>query len=144
MKVLQQRNLLFKLNSYAGWNTATNSTGWSIAQGILSLNMSADNKNRLLLTRYLDDWVYQANVRSYVARQLNIFPGQGTKLTLGDKTMPAQINADRMTMEFIDRYLPYLGLKAVKVEFPWDRLFEADIDVSTNPNTYAKHYFGIQ
>lgn len=144
LQVLRQRDLLFKLNSYAGWNTATNSTGWSIAQGILSLNMTSDNKNRLLLTRYLDDWVYQANVRSLVVRQLNIFPGQGTKLTLGDKNMPAEINADRLTKAFLDRYLSFLGIKAIKVEFPWDRLFEADIDVSTNPNAYTKHYFGIQ
>lgn len=141
MRVLLKKDLLFKLNSYAGWNTATNSTGWAIAQGILSLHMNADDKNKLLMTRYINDWIYQANVRQDVARAFNIFPGNGTRLVLGDKAEPAQIETQKMTREFFDQYLPFLHIKAVKVDFPWNRLFEADIRVSQNPDEYVKRYF---
>lgn len=141
MRLLAKRHLLFKLNSYAGWNTATNSTGWSIGQGILSLHMKPEDKNKLLLMRYVDDWLYQANVRQTVARALNIFPGQGTKLLLGDKIEPAQIDAQQMAQEFFNEQLPFLQIRAVKVDFPWDRLFEADIQISRNPDEYEKRFF---
>ncbi len=141
MRVLLKKGLLFKLNSYAGWNTATNSTGWAIAQGILSLHMNTDDKNKLLMTRYINDWIYQANVRQEVARAFNIFPGRGTRLALGDKVEPAQIEAQKMTKEFFDQYLSFLHIKAVKVDFPWNRLFEADIQISQNPDEYVKRYF---
>ncbi|WP_196603931.1 DUF4127 family protein [Pectinatus haikarae] len=141
MHNLLQRNLLFKLTSYAGWNTATNSTGWSVGQGLLSLHMTDENKNMLLLTRYVDDWFYQANVRQTVARKLNIFPGRGSKLSLGDKLEPAQIDAEQMTQNLFDKYMPFLNIKAVKVNFPWNRLFESDIQISQNPNEFVEKFF---
>ncbi|WP_196592505.1 DUF4127 family protein [Pectinatus sottacetonis] len=141
MKILLEKNLLFKLTSYAGWNTATNSTGWVVGEGILSLRMKQTDKNQLLLTRYIDDWMYQANVRQQVARQLNIFPGRGTKLALGDKTEPAEIDAKEMAQQFFDEYMPFLHIKSVKVTFPWDRLFEAYVQVSNNPDEYEERFF---
>lgn len=141
MDTLLKKDLLFRLNSYAGWNTATNSTGWAVAQGLLSLRMSPENKNQLLVTRYVDDWVYQANVRQTIARMLNIFPGRGTKLSLSDKTEPAQTDAEEMIQIFLEKHLPFLGINSVKIDFPWDRLFESDIQISQNPDEFTKRFF---
>ncbi len=139
MAGLARENLLFKLYSYAGWNTATNSTGWAIAQGILSLHMSPEKRRQLLLARYLDDWVYQANVRQQVARLLNIFPGTGSKLFLGDKILPARLDAQRLMQSFIDQNMPQAGIKSVSVHFPWNRLFEAQIAVSQQKDAFAQN-----
>lgn len=84
MKQLQDRDLLDKLYGYAGWNTATNSTGFALGMGIVGNQISQDKRNELLLTRYLDDWVYQANVRQSVNSYLNLLPGSGDYLTIGD------------------------------------------------------------
>ena len=37
MKQLQDRDLLDKLYGYAGWNTATNSTGFALGMGIVAI-----------------------------------------------------------------------------------------------------------
>lgn len=52
--------------------------------GIVGNQISQDKRNELLLTRYLDDWVYQANVRQSVNSYLNLLPGSGDYLTIGD------------------------------------------------------------
>lgn len=141
MHMLLTRNLLFRINSYAGWNTATNSTGWAVGEGLLSLFMNKNNKNQLLLTRYTDDWVYQANVRQKIGRLLNIFPGRGTRLSLGDKMLPAQLDAAEAMQEFFNENLPTWHIKSVKVTFPWDRLFESNIQLSNNADAFTKRYF---
>ena len=71
MAQLRDKNLLFKLQSYGGWNTATNSSGFALATGILAKKMSRQSVDRLLTTRYLDDWAYQANVRTAIADELS-------------------------------------------------------------------------
>ncbi len=129
MNGLYRHNLLFKINAYAGWNTATNSTGWAIAQGLLSLDMSKANKDDLLMLRYLDDWAYQANVRERLQRRLSIYPGHGNRYALGEKEMLAKIDADYYLQEFADKYFAGSDIKTVDVSFPWHRLFEININM---------------
>ena len=67
---LRKKEMLFKLKAYSGWNTPTNSSGFVIGEGMLAKYMKEEAVKDLLLTRYLDDWAYQANVRNIIARQL--------------------------------------------------------------------------
>ena len=59
---------MYRLAAYNGWNTASNSVGYGIAQGVLSKYMTADAHRDMLTTQYLDNWAYQANVRDYIYR----------------------------------------------------------------------------
>ena len=128
MEGLKREDLLFKLRAYAGWNTPTNSTGFAVAEGLLAERMTDDARDSLLLTRYLDDWAYQANVRNKIARQLGWLRGSGVYMSLDDKILGVQYRADRMMREFADNNLPPLpALREIKVNFPWNRMFEADI-----------------
>ena len=63
MQAMTESEALLGLTAYSGWNTADNSIGFALSQGILSKRMKPADRERLLKTRLLDDWIYQANVR---------------------------------------------------------------------------------
>ncbi len=128
MQELKSRGLLFKLRAYAGWNTATNSTGFVLGEGMLTHRMKDDAVDDLLLTRYLDDWAYQANVRNVLARQLTWLRGEGVYGSLDSKREAVESRARRFLIRFAEENLPPLdGLADLTVSFPWNRMFEADI-----------------
>lgn len=128
MAELQKRGLLYKIRAYAGWNTPTNSSGFAIGEGMLVRHMSGDAADRLLTTRYLDDWAYQANVRNTIARQLTWLRGDGFYGSLGSKMDAVSARSTRMMNRFIEENLPPLAdIDTVEVTFPWNRMFESDI-----------------
>ena len=51
---MKERDILFKLSVYGGWNTASNSLGFAMGQGMMMPYISEEDKNDLLMTRYLD------------------------------------------------------------------------------------------
>ena len=125
---LKNRHLLFKLQSYAGWNTATNSTGFALSTGILAKKFKEDDKNSILFTRYLDDWAYQANVRNIVSAQLNWLNGEGYYNLLDDKKFDAAAWCEEMLTSFVNNNFPEVTLKdKMRVQFPWNRMFESEI-----------------
>ena len=126
MEALKGRDLLFKLRAYSGWNTATNSTGFVLCQGMLSAKMEPDAYDQLLLRRYLDDWAYQANVRGVVARQLGWLRASGTYSSLNERREAAEQRTTRLMQRFCEDNLPPFGdLPYLTVTFPWNRMFEA-------------------
>lgn len=128
MELLKGRGLLFKLRAYAGWNTATNSAGFVLSQGMLATKMPDAALDRLLLVRYLDDWAYQANIRAFVARQLGWLRASGSYADLGERRRAAEDRATRLVQRFAeDRMPPFEELGRLRLAFPWDRMFEADI-----------------
>ena len=60
--------MLYRLAAYNGWNTASNSVGYGLSQGVLAKYMTPAAHRDMLTTQYLDNWAYQANVRDYVTR----------------------------------------------------------------------------
>ena len=132
MEELKARGLLFKLRAYAGWNTATNSTGFVLGSGMLAKRMTDEAVDDLLLTRYLDDWGYQANVRNIVARQLTWLRGDGVYGSLDTKRDAVETRTSRFMTRFAEENLPPLPeLSSLRVTFPWNRMFESDILLST-------------
>lgn len=128
MEELNRRNLLFKLKAYSGWNTPTNSTGFVLGQGMLVPFMTEEAKNHLLLIRYLDDWAYQSNVRQTMARQLGWFKGSGLYSSLDSKRINMQYRTANLLSLFAkDNLPPYQELSDIKVEYPWNRMFECRI-----------------
>ena len=128
MAELQRRSLLYKIRAYAGWNTPTNSSGFALGEGMLVRHMNADAVDHLLTTRYLDDWGYQANVRNTIARQLTWLRGDGFYGSLGTKMDAVSVRSSRMMNRFIENNLPPMAeVNSVVVTFPWNRMFESDI-----------------
>ncbi len=130
---LYQDKMMYRLAAYNGWNTASNSVGYGIAQGVLSKYMTADAHRDMLTTQYLDNWAYQANVRDYIYRmQQKLEAGVVTQYypTLNEELQSR-------TKEQLQRYAStYLGIdpKTIDVTLPWQRLFEVYVDVKPTPS----------
>lgn len=130
---LYKDKMLYRLAAYNGWNTASNSVGYGIAQGILSRYMTPKAHKQMLTTQYLDNWVYQANVRDYIYRlQQKIEAGTEQKRY---PTVMQELQS--RTKEQLQRYAQtYLEVdpRTVDVTFPWNRLFEVYVDVHDTPD----------
>ena len=125
MMELNKNNLLEKLSSYSGWNTADNTIGYSIAQGLLSKKMSSSSKHTILNIRYLDDWLYQANIRTDLRNYIN----KRNPNVIYDLT-PQQSRitdfTERLYKDQLKKY-PFLKETPFEIDFPWNRLFEINI-----------------
>lgn len=127
MNLLNKKNLLFNLKSYSGWNTATNSTGFALGTGILAKKMSDKKKNKLLTVRFLDDWAYQANVRTLVGNEIiKNFGDPKLYYQLKDKISWAEKRNTELIKIFAEKNLPNIN-KNFSVKNPWLRMFECEI-----------------
>ena len=127
MVQLRNKNLLFRLQSYGGWNTATNTAGFALGTGILAKKMSRASKDRLLATRYLDDWAYQANVRTKIAAELAELPdGLQIYLNFGEHEAEIVQRENILMHAFAAENFP--SVKNFSVSNTWHRMFECSID----------------
>lgn len=129
---LYGKNLLDKLNAYSGWNTPTNSTGYALAMGMGANYTDRVGILKMLEVRYLDDWLYQANIRQAVANRLNSMHGEGDYGNTKTRTLPAE----KLATEALQKMIVDYGLEKfegqsyvadAQIRFPWQRMFEADI-----------------
>lgn len=128
MRLLSEKDLLYSIKAYNGWNTASNTIGYSIAQAILSQDMSEQDHKQMLLTQYIDNWAYQANVRKHLIRLQEILDDDPSKPVSAAvrEEMIAQLQ------QFAQKELR-LNPATISAEFPWGRLFEIDALVSAYP-----------
>ena len=128
MQHLKRNDLLFKLHAYAAWNTPTNALGFALATGVLAKNMKLSDKRQLLLTRYIDDWAYQANVRGMVKTHLRQRGREGFFFALNDERNFAAEQCRTLMQNFVAQNLNNVNFDGgFKVAFPWNRMFESDI-----------------
>lgn len=126
LKSLQAGGLLYKIRAYAGWNTPTNSTGFVIATGLLSGRMPDDACDNLLTKRYLDDWGYQANVRTKMAASIAGFRRWDVYSNMGSYETGIVNRINTLMREFaVTNLPPYAALENLRVTLPWHRMFEA-------------------
>lgn len=119
--------LAWSLGAYAGWNTASNTLGYAIGQGILRKYINDKQKNDLLMVRYLDDWVYEANIRQDVRRELiykNSWPDGA--LAPWQKSEAEQAIGKAM-FSFASQYMAPYKLNKWKYALPWSRMFEINV-----------------
>lgn len=128
---LYKRNLLYKLDAYNGWNTASNTVGYAIAQGILGKDMSAQAHKNMLTQQYLDNWAYQANIRKDIYRMQDSIRNDNVRYT-GTLNHKLQEYMDERVQDFAQKYLQ-INPRTVSARFPWGRLFETEIDVYDQP-----------
>ena len=129
LQELSQRKLLPKLLAYGGWNTANNSAGFVIAQGILAKDKNNQDKNYLLGIRLLDDWAYQANIRQELNSEI-VYPHNGSAVDI-EKLKPLLIaDGNEKLKIFINNKLSDFKINNAQISFPWNRMFEADFKVA--------------
>lgn len=107
---------------YSGWNTSANTLGSLICAGIVrhfAKNYNEESFKKLQMTRFLDDWAYQANVRQALKKN---------KMSkLQSLLRPDFRKLERLMSPFEKRLKKLFGLKVqVKYKFPWKRFFEIE------------------
>lgn len=127
MNWLKEDDLQFKIRAYSGWNTPTNSSGFVIGAGVLTKFMNDKNVAEILITRYLDDWIYQSNVRAQIIAECYRTGVNPYKLD----DVITQMNAltTEKTIDFVEKHLIVprkWKLQDIQVSFPWKRTFECD------------------
>jgi hypothetical protein len=118
-----------RMAAYGGWNTASNTLGMALAQSLLP---SGPAGQAFTIGRFLDDWGYQAGVRQQLAVEiLPRYPGAAP-----ERLGPALGPCAEAARAWLERdYVPPLArcfgrrIQVTRVAFPWERLFEAGIEV---------------
>lgn len=128
MAELSKRNLLDKLQAYSGWNTAGNTMGYTVGQGMMAQAMDDQARKHLLAVRYLDDWAYQANIRRKLGENV-LYPNQGNWFYLNDLKPSLIAEAEKQEKQFITEHL-WFSPDRLTVDFPWNRMFEIDIKLT--------------
>lgn len=100
---------------YSAWNTTANTLGSLICGAKIKFHAQKYNSDafkKLQLTRFLDDWAYQANIRQELS-----FPD--TKILC---------NKIQKYKKFIENKLG-TGEVNINYVYPWNRLFEVEIGI---------------
>lgn len=102
---------------YAAWNTTGNTLGSALSCALTYFGAKCPDKHAfqtLQLTRFLDDWAYQANVRAMIRNNPENLSNNAVKIKM---------------KEFEEIIFNKFGLKKTdaKYSFPWNRFFEIEI-----------------
>ena len=128
MAEMQQQGLLTKLAAYSGWNTAGNTLGYAVGQGMLAPYTPEKQRRNILATRYLDDWAYQANIRGALYDEI-VYPRGGNGQYLNAlKPRLTRAAADKMR-RFASEHLWGIPAENIRVDFPWNRMFEIGVHI---------------
>lgn len=103
---------------YAAWNTTGNTLGSVISAAVVRFfakKFDLENFKKLQLTRFLDDWAYQANVR----QELKKTSDTPYEFSLNHAMKPFE-NALFAKLELPETELKY--------RFPWNRFFEISVE----------------
>ncbi|WP_054950705.1 DUF4127 family protein [Numidum massiliense] len=158
IQLLLQNGTYMKLAGYAGWNTSGNSLGTCISHGVMSVlwqtgesveSTALQAHLQFLIERLLDEWAYQANVRTevnhWLEQTLQISPSY-----LGDDYE----RVDKKVRQGLKRYFEEVKdvligsvfkvndstyamtrVECTHVALPWNRTFEVDVSVSCELET---------
>ena len=128
MNQLKLNDLQFKIKAYGGWNTATNSSGFLIGAGVLTQFMNDKDVAELLITRYLDDWAYEANIRLEIQSKVwavggNVWAIDAEKVPQLEQFLTERMNTFAAENLIVPRRWKLADIKA---NLPWQRTFECD------------------
>ncbi|MBQ8887469.1 MAG: DUF4127 family protein [Candidatus Gastranaerophilales bacterium] len=119
VKTLFKQESLKEFYGYSAWNTTGNTLGCALATALTFFGAKIPNEKvfkTLLITRFLDDWAYQANVRSKLRTNLENLSNTVLKVNM---------------KEFEKVLFEKFGITNVKTEykFPWKRFFEIEVSI---------------
>lgn len=131
------QNLPGRLAAYSGWNTASNSIGFAIAQGMLAKDMSQSDRKKIISTRLLDDWAYQANIRQAIKRDFIIANGIN-EVRLDSNRSLVEAETTAKLRQFAAEKFGGFATPNFEARHPWDRMFEVQI-VVPEPKKMTQH-----
>ena len=138
IRILDADHLLMDLQGYAGWNTNANTMGCAIAMGVCAFlygeqglfhDPAAEAKRRnFLISRYLEDACYQADVRQCVTEKISplgfdyFFTGEEEGEVRDLILAELQIRIKTELSSLADR------IQIRRLTLPWKRMFEIDLE----------------
>jgi len=130
MELLEETGFIGHLTGYAGWNTSGNTLGTVIAVGSAwnsapKTQESEKTLKEFLAVRLIDDWLYQAKVRTDVIEELKqhgINPWQ-----LEDVEKARIMVEEKLKEDIRNKPKKLIPFKIKRIDLPWNRLFEIDI-----------------
>ena len=119
---------LFKPNNlkdfygYAAWNTTGNTLGSALACALTYYDAKKPSETAfqtLQITRFLDDWAYQANVRGQIRNNYENLSNTVVKKKMQDfeKVVLNKFSIKKMNIEY---------------KFPWNRFFEIEVCIKND------------
>ena len=100
---------------YSAWNTSANTLGSLICSAVVKFfakKYNHDNFLKLQMTRFMDDWAYQANCRQKLEK-------------------PDVENLETLILPYQEKVEKFLRKNYnVSYKYPWNRLFEVEIEFS--------------
>ena len=138
IRILDADHLLMDLQGYAGWNTNANTMGCAIAMGVCAFlygeqglfpdPASETQRRNFLISRYLEDACYQADVRQYVTEKIRplgfdyFFTGEEEGEVRDLILAELQIRIKTELSSLADR------IQIRRLTLPWKRMFEIDLE----------------
>lgn len=138
IRILDADDLLLDLQGYAGWNTNANTMGCAIAMGVCAFlygeqglfpdPASETQRRNFLISRYLEDACYQADVRQYVTEKIRplgfdyFFTGEEEGEVRDLILAELQIRIKTELSSLADR------IQIRRLTLPWKRMFEIDLE----------------
>ena len=138
IRILDADHLLMDLQGYAGWNTNANTMGCAIAMGVCAFlygeqglfhDPAAEAQRRnFLISRYLEDACYQADVRQCVTEKISplgfdyFFTGEEEGEVRDLILAELQIRIKTELSSLADR------IQIRRLTLPWKRMFEIDLE----------------
>lgn len=129
MDQLAKAGQLERLTAYNGWNTADNTVGYAISQGLLAAAMSKTAADKLMRQRLIDDWFYQSNARCRISVLLEQYSREDLKYDLGAGEKPVLNEVTSDCNLLADKY-SFTRNTDFSLSFPWHRLFEVDVEIN--------------
>jgi hypothetical protein len=132
-RLLLSSEIIFRLIAYAGWNTAANTTGTALSQAVSYLSGKNFKENfRFLIERIIYDYYYQNVIRPQINNILVENNQSNFKMTKENIDIAKNIFFQYFPgiSEELMMYSPVkFEITDVKFSFPWDRTFEANIEI---------------
>ncbi|WP_249521230.1 DUF4127 family protein [Microbacterium sp. ER1] len=127
VRALAEAGLLGRLEAFGGWNTAGNTLGSVVAvaaAGVVGRATGSFDERAAriaLLTRLLDDFAYQAVVRTDAGPSLfpDIYPmAEDAQVATAERVIRAELSA------LLESMLPADDVRIAELTLPWRRSFE--------------------
>ncbi len=146
IKELLRHRIFSFISGFAGWNTAGNTIGTTLPQGVIAnLDFPKKDKNRterikksqawFLMHRLVDDYAYHSIVRPKALKTIRENKWNSFRLTDGQtKTIEEfcltelKPIASKIVGEFNSDYRKVCSIGDLTFDLPWNRTFEAEID----------------
>lgn len=131
VRLLAKNRLLLNLDTYAGWNTSSNTTGTTLGASVIYyFGKDEESKRKFLLYRYLEDYAYMVYVRKDIID--NVLPKYNLdQFNLEDKNDLISKMVKEGILKVIANDLPELCpfIDDIDICMPWNRMFECSLKI---------------